>query len=248
MSNVQSVERALAILRYLAATEAGVSQIAGAVGLPKSTVSRLLATLHDGGAVTVSTGRYTIGPLIGRLAVGTGRHGELVTLARPYLAGLVDAFGEDAGVSVLDAGDVLYLDQLSSDAAVQLRDWTGERVPPHCVSSGLVLLAHAPTATRDRALEGPLPRLTAKTMVAPGRLRRRLDAVARRASEWVYGEFAADINSVAAPVFDGDGEVVAALHVHGPSYRFPADRDPEQIAAGVAAAAQQMSARLRRVP
>jgi DNA-binding IclR family transcriptional regulator len=244
--NVQSIERALAILRYLAGTGAGVSQIAGAVGLPKSTVSRLLATLHDNGAVTLSGGRYTIGPLIGQLAAGTGRHGELVALARPYLAGLVDAFGEDAGVSVLDSGDVLYLDQLGSDAAVQLRDWTGERVPPHCVSSGLVLLAHAAPDARERALSGPLPRLTAKTMVAPKRLRRRLATVAGRDSEWVYGEFADDINSVAAPVFDSDGDVVAALHVHGPSYRFPGDRDADEVAAGVAAAAKQMSARLRR--
>ena len=47
-----------------------------------------------------------------------------------------------------------------------------------------------------------------------------------RGSEWVYGEFAEDINSVAAPVFGGDGPAVAALHVHGPSYRFPATRDP----------------------
>jgi DNA-binding IclR family transcriptional regulator len=246
--NVQSIERALAILRYVAGTEAGVSQIAAAVGLPKSTVSRLLATLHDNGAVSLSAGRFSIGPLIGQLAAGTGRHGELVAIARPYLVGLVDAFGEDAGVSVLDGGDVLYLDQVSSDAAVQLRDWTGERVPPHCVSSGLVLLAHASPDARQRALEGPLPRLTARTMVAPTRLRRRLVAVARRDSEWVYGEFADDINSIAAPVFDGDGEVVAALHVHGPSYRFPGDRDPHQIAAGVAAAAQQMSSRLRRAP
>jgi DNA-binding IclR family transcriptional regulator len=73
-----------------------------------------------------------------------------------------------------------------------------------------------------------------------------LAAVARRDSEWVYGEFADDINSVAAPVFDSDGDAVAALHVHGPSYRFPGDRDPDQVAAGVAAAAQQLSARLRR--
>jgi DNA-binding IclR family transcriptional regulator len=246
MGNVQSIERAIAVLRYLAGTEAGVSQIAGAIGLPKSTVSRLLATLHDNAAVTLSGGRYTIGPLIGRLAAGTGRRGELVALARPYLAGLVDAFGEDAGVSVLDAGDVLYLDQLGADAAVQLRDWTGERVPPHCVSSGLVLLAHASPDARERALAGPLPRLTARTMVAPTRLRRRLAAIARRDSEWVYGEFADDINSVAAPVFDADGAVAAALHVHGPSYRFPGDRDPVQIAAGVAAAAKQMSSRLPR--
>jgi DNA-binding IclR family transcriptional regulator len=62
----------------------------------------------------------------------------------------------------------------------------------------------------------------------------------------VFGEFAEDINSVAAPVFNGGADAVAALHVHGPSYRFPGTRDPEQIAAAVVAAASQMSARLHR--
>ena len=246
MGNVQSVERAVAILRCLAHSEAGVTQVAALVGLPKSTVSRLLATLQEVGAVEPSDGGYRIGPLIGEIANGTGRRGDLVALARSYLAGLVDTFGEDAGVSVLDDGDVLYLDQLGKDAAVQLRNWTGARVRPHCVSSGLVLLAHSTAAERQRALNGPLPRLTARTVTSPARLRRRLDAVANRDSEWVYGEFAEDINSVAAPVFGGDDQIVAALHVHGPSYRFPGDRDPDQIGAGVAAAAEQMSARLHR--
>jgi DNA-binding IclR family transcriptional regulator len=243
--SVQSVERAMAILRCLAGTETGISEIAAVTGLPKSTVSRLVSTLHDLGAVTPTAAGYRIGPLISELAAGTGMHGNLVALARPYLAGLVDAFGENAGISVLDEGDVLYLDQLSADADVQLRDWTGERVPPHCVPSGLVLLAHSNPADQRRALAGPLPRLTDRTVVAPAKLRRRLATISRRDSEWVYGEFAGDINSVAAPVLDGDARAVAAVHVHGPSYRFPGDRDPEQIAAGVAAAATQLGARLR---
>jgi DNA-binding IclR family transcriptional regulator len=236
----------VAILRCLAANEAGVTQIAAAVDLPKSTVSRLLSTLQELGAVVPSDGGYRIGSLIGELATGTGRHGDVVTAARPVLAGLVDAFGEDAGVSVLDDGAVLYLDQLGTDSAVQLRDWTGERVPPHCVSSGLVLLAFSPIETRERILAGALPRLTAKTVVAPTKLRRRLVTIARRGTEWVYGEFADDINPVAAPVLGVDGRAVAAVHLHGPSYRFPGDSDPEHIAAEVAAAAEKVSARMQR--
>ena len=127
-----------------------------------------MSTLHDLGAVTPTAGGYRIGPLISELAAGTGMHGNLVALARPYLAGLVDAFGENAGISVLDEGDVLYLDQLSADADVQLRDWTGERVPPHCVPSGLVLLAHSTPADQQRALAGPLPRLTRQDGRGPG--------------------------------------------------------------------------------
>ena len=246
MGNVQSVERAVAILRSLADTEAGVSQLAGTVGLPKSTVSRLLSTLQDLGAVEATDNGYRVGPLIAEIAFGTGQGEGLTALARPYLARLVATYGEDAGLSVLDGGETLYLEQVSSGAAVQLRDWTGERIPPHCVSSGLVLLAHAPAADRARVLAGPLPRLTANTMATPSRLRRRLAAIARRDSEWVYGEFSEDINSVASAVFNGNSTAVAALHIHGPSYRFPGERDPAAIAAAVATAARQMSARLQQ--
>lgn len=248
MSSVQSVERAVAILRCLAENEAGVTQLADEVGLPKSTVSRLLSTLQGLGAVISTDGGYRIGPLIGELANGTGRHGDLVSIARPFLVRLVEATGEAAGISVLDGSDVLYLDQVAENSAVQLRDWTGARVPPHGVSSGLVLLARAPEADRQCLLAGPLPRLTAHTMTSPVKLRRRLAAVAKRTHEWVYGEFALEINSVAAPVFDGAGRAVAAVHVHGPSYRFPGDRDTEQIAADVVAAAARMSARLGHTP
>lgn len=234
------------ILRCLASAEAGVSQIAEIVDLPKSTVSRLLATLHDLGAVTSTDSGYRIGPLMSVIAAAADQHVGLATFAGPYLAGLVDAFGEDAGLSVLDNGDTLYLVQLGSSPAVQLRDWTGERVPPHCVSSGLVLLAYASDAERDAALAAPLPQFTPSTVTAPAKLRRRLNAIAKRDSEWVYGEFADDINSVASPVLNGKGHAIAALHVHGPSYRFPGNRNPDAIAQAVATAARQLSARLIR--
>ena len=236
----------MVILRCLSNTEAGVSQIAELVDLPKSTVSRLLATLSDLGAVTATENGFRIGPLMSEIAAAADQHDGLATLAGPYLAGLVDAFGEDAGLSVLDNGDTLYLVQIGASAAVQLRDWTGERVPPHCVSSGLVLLAYAPEAEREAALAAALPQFTARTMTAPAKLRRRLGAIARRGSEWVYGEFSDDINSVASPVLNGDGRAIAALHVHGPSYRFPGERNPDAIAQAVAAAASQLSGRLAR--
>jgi DNA-binding IclR family transcriptional regulator len=246
MGNVQSVERSLAILRCLAGTEAGVSQLSDLVGLPKSTVSRLLATLQDLGAVEPTENGYRIGALMAEIAGGANRTDALISLARPYLAGLVGATGEDAGLSVLQDGEVVYLAQVNADTHVQVRDWTGVHLPPHCVSSGLVLLAHAPVEEQRRVLARPLPRFTPRTVTSPAKLRRRLAEVAQQDSEWVYGEFATDIDSVAAAVLDGEGHAVAALHVHGPSYRFPGERDPKEIAALVAAAAQRMGARWRR--
>ena len=57
---------------------------------------------------------------------------------------LTESLGEATGLSVLDGHDVLYLGQVEADHPVQVRDWTGERLPAHLVSSGFVLLAGAP--------------------------------------------------------------------------------------------------------
>ncbi|MGH9132654.1 MAG: IclR family transcriptional regulator [Ilumatobacteraceae bacterium] len=246
MSSVQSVERAFAVLKCLAGGPAGVSEVAERVQLPKSTVSRLLSTLHDLGAVEQlgAGGDYRIGHLMVELTAATHPGRSLVAVARPHLVELTEAVGEAAGLSVLDGSDVHYLDQVESDQPVQVRDWTGERVPAHLVSSGLVLLAGVPPAELDAFLDGPLGRATARSMTDPELLRRRVADVRRRGSEWVYEEFVDGINSVAAPVRDAADRIVAAVHAHGPSYRFPGSGRAESIAALVVAAADRISARL----
>lgn len=246
MSTVQSVERALAVLRCLSGGAAGVSEIAERTRLPKSTVSRLLSTLLELGAVVQNDpgGDYRVGDLMIEIAAGARPGRGLVDVARPHLAELAAATGEDAGLSVLDGNDVYYLDHTGSDAAVQLRSWTGERIPAHCVPSGLVMLAHRPEADRERYLSHRLARLTRHTMVGVAPLRKRLASVAERDHEWVFGEFSDDINSVAAPVRDDADMVVAAVHVHGPSYRFPGGTELDVVAAHVVTAAQRISDRL----
>ena len=102
-----------------------------------------------------------------------------------------------------------------------VRDWTGESAPLHAVPSGLVVLAHLPDKLAEAYLEGDLTQETAFTMTDRESLRNRLADIRSIGYVWVYQEFREDINSVAAPVFDADGTVIAALHVHGPAYRFP---------------------------
>jgi DNA-binding IclR family transcriptional regulator len=109
---------------------------------------------------------------------------------------------------------------------VGIRDWTGSRVPMHAVSSGLVFLAHRPAVGADRYLAGPLAALTPRTVTDPTAIRERLRTVGLTGFAWVHDEFASGISSVAAGIPDAGGEVVASVHVHGPSYRFPpAGRD-----------------------
>jgi len=248
MSGVQSVERAFAVLRCLAGGSAGVTEVADRVELPKSTVSRLLATLHELGAVEQSGAgnEYRIGAAMVEIADGAVPGRNLIAMARPHLVALVDTLGEAVGLAVLDVRDVVYLDQVNVDNPVQVRDWTGERIAAHMVSSGLVLLAHLSERELDRYLDGPLEAATERTTTEPMALRRRLTAIAGRHTEWAYDEFVNGISSVAAPVYGADGQVVAALHAHGPSYRFPGAGAgaADEIAVVVAGAAERISARL----
>lgn len=250
MSNVQSVERAFAVLRTLAGGPAGVSEIADRTSLPKSTVARLLGTLVDVGAVDQgrSGGSYELGELIVDLSSSAVPSRNLVAVAHPCLVELVDEIGEAAGLGVLAGHRVRYLDQVDGEHQVQVRDWTGESVDAHVVSSGLVLMAHAPAAVRDAFLAGPLEAWTPASVTDPGRIAQRLDDTRRAGFAWVYEEMSEGLNSVAAPVVNAGGTVVAAVHAHGPSYRFPAPGASAAVAAAVVAAAQRVSERLAWAP
>lgn len=243
---VQSVERAFAILRCLGSGPAGVSEIAERTSLPKSTVSRLLATLADLDAVSQidPNGAYGLGELLLDLSASATPGRNLVATARPVLEDLVERLGESAGVGVLDGRNVYYLDQVNSDNEVQVRDWSGDRVDAHVASAGLVLLAYAPASVRARFLGGPLEAFTEHSITDPARLTHRLDETRRAGYAWAFEEFAPGLNSVGAPIVNSSGTVFAAVSVHGPSYRFPAPGASAAVAATVVDAAQRISERL----
>lgn len=244
---VQSLERAFAILDEVAQRPAGVTAIAERVRLPKSTVARLLATLEEVDAVERFDGaRWRIGPGVSALSTAASSERSLISIARPFLADLVAELGEDAGLGLPDGNEILYVDQVESDNPVQVRDWTGARAPMHAVPSGLVLLAEWPEDARNAYLAGELAALTRRTMTDPARLRKRLAEVRKLGYAWGLEEFAEGIDSVAAPVRDAWGRAVAALHVHGPAYRFPPPGDEEHVAARVVRAASAVGRLLAR--
>ena len=241
MTTVQSIDRAFGVLRALAAGPAGVTDIADRVGLPKSTVSRMLSTLEELGAVEqVSVGgEYRIGWAMIELAAAARPGRSLISLARPHLVELARVTGEAAGISIPDGTDMLYLDQLTPNSELQVRDWTGHRIPMHAVPSGHVVLASdAPLAANVAA--GTLQRFTPHTITKGSALLKRLDLVRRDGYAWALEEFADDMNSVAAAVRDAEGRVIAALHVYGPASRFPGDRDQAELGALVRSTADKL--------
>jgi len=249
MSRVQSIERAFAVLGALGDGPIGVTEVAARVDLPKSTAARMLASLAREGAVEQVPGgtRYRLGARIASLAAGVLPTRSIVALAHPVLVELASTVGEAAGLSVADGFVVHYVDQVDTSHQVLVRDWTGTRLPMHAVSSGQVFLAHMAPSALDRFLADPLERFTLRTLVDPAALRERIRRIELDGYAWVGDEFSEGINSVAAPIADAAGDVSAAVHVHGPSYRFPPAGAEKTIALHVRAAAAQISARLRQV-
>lgn len=246
MSGVQSIERAFALLRALAVGPAGVTDLAERADLPKSTVARLLAALETEGAVeqVEAGGEYRLGHALADLAGAAAPGHNLITAARPHLMELTNLTGETSGLAVLDGLEVYFLDHVESEEEVTVRGWTGQQVPPHLVPSGLALLAGLPATTVDRYLRGDLEQATEQSIVDPAVIRERIAALKEIGHVWFEREFDPDLNSVAAPVWGDDGTVIAALHVHGPAYRFPDRAAMQETGKLVSETASQLAAQL----
>jgi DNA-binding IclR family transcriptional regulator len=245
MATVQSIERAFAILHALAVRPAGVSEVAKAVDLPKSTVARLLATLEATGAVErTDDGGYRVGSGLRELAGSVDSTVAMATAVRPHLDHLSSILGEATGLTMPDGFSAVYVAQVESPNPVQVRDYTGLSLPMHVGPGSLVLMSEWPAEQVGRYLSRPLQSFTRFTVTDPELILKRLAAIREDGHCWIHEEFAEGINSVAAPVRDGDGRVIAAISAHGPSYRFPQVGEAERIAERVKAAARRFSLQL----
>ena len=143
---VQSVERAFAVLAALAVAPAGITDLSSRVSLPKSTVARILSTLEELRAVErTAGGGYRIGLGLIQLAGAADGASLLQAAVAPHLADLAESLGEAAGFSVPNGYEVHYLAQVESPNPVQVRDYSGLKLPD----------AHRPLrALHDVALVG----------------------------------------------------------------------------------------------
>lgn len=241
---VQSIDRAFRVLAEVARGRSGVTEIAEATDLPKSTVARMLTSLEELGALVRDGAGYRVGDTIRSLAASISTTQTLVRVAHPVLTDLVRSLGEDAGLGLPDGNRVHYVAQVDAANPVQVRDWTGERAALHTTSSGLVLLASWPADALEAYLAGPLERSTPTTPVDPAAIRAALDDARTTGFAWTVDTFAEGIGSVAAPIRDPRGKVIAAVHAHGPSYRFPKAGREAAIGAELVRAAERIEGKL----
>src|SRR5882757_10497340 len=129
---VQSVDRALLVLELLAKSgQAGVTEIAGELGVHKSTVSRLIAVLESRGYVEQVSGRgkYRLGFSIARLARASSGQLDLVKLSQDVCDSLAAEVGETTNLAILDADRIINIVEAIGPAEITLRTWVGQSCP-----------------------------------------------------------------------------------------------------------------------
>lgn len=221
-NGVQTVDRALQLLQEFATPrqERGVTELAAALGVHKSTASRLAATLAARGFLERAPGSesFRLGPELGRLGSLARRSGDdLVELARPAMARLAAATGETVNLALLDGSEAVNVAQADGRHIVGVGSWTGRRTALHCTANGKVLLAfggQVPPA-------GRLEPFTEQTITSGAALERELRQVRSRDYATAEGELEEGLHAVAVPIRDRDGRCLGALSVSGPAYRLP---------------------------
>ena len=245
-SQVQSVDRAIAILYLLAQRgDAGVTEVAAELGVHKSTAFRLITALDTGGLIEQDgeRGKYRLGRGILRLAAATAGGLELPTESRQVCRQLAAELGEAVNLAILDGAEATNILQEYGTSTITGRNWIGQRTPLHATASGKVLLSWMDAVALKEILASALPHYTAQTVAEPAALEAELAAVRDRGWASTSEEFEIGLNAVAVPVRDATGDVVAAVGVSGPSYRLTIESFPE-VAARLIAGSEEISARL----
>ncbi len=220
---VQSVQRALSILETLAgaADGMGVTEAARALGLKTPTAHNLLRTLASRGyaAQDASTQKYRLGPACAALGRAFQAGLSAPRAAEPHLQALSQKLNESAVLGVFEQGEVAFVARVEAEHVLTVnfdRVWVRFAYDSVC---GRVLLAHMPPEERDAYIRShPLSRARDKDLRTKKALLEHLEQV-RKQGYCAYWREQGTVLAVAAPVFDADGRVAAAVGVPVPSVR-----------------------------
>jgi DNA-binding IclR family transcriptional regulator len=242
VETVKSAQRVLAILELLTAREAPLTftDIAGALGYPRSSLHSLLTTLvHSGWAeLDPVTRRYTLGIRAWQAGNVYLRAVDLADRARPHMERVRDGLGETVQLAVLDGRHNVYVSKVDGSQMLVLASAVGRRLAAHATGVGKVLLADLPAAERRALLSGqPLERFTEHTLTDLGRLEEELALIRERGHSVDDEEYTRGVRCVAVPVRDHTGRTVAAMSVSVPTIRFDQARADEALARLTTAAA-----------
>lgn len=221
--SVRVLDRAINILLFMSNKEPlSLQEISEAIHLSPSTTYRLLATLSSYRFVEKDAlNRYSLGLSCLELARAYSESNDIRKVALPELEKLRDEVKETVHLAILNDWEVVYLEKLPGLHAIGLMgSRVGGRAPAYCTGLGKVLLAYSdPQELRAYFLSHPLRAFTNKTITDLKELERELSQIREVGYALDRGEHEAEVRCVAAPIFDINGNAVAALSISGPAGR-----------------------------
>jgi IclR family pca regulon transcriptional regulator len=244
---VQSLERGLAVIRAFGADSPALtlSEVARSTGLTRAATRRFLLTLVDLGYVRTDGRQFALTPRVLELGYAFLSALELPEVAEPHLERLVAEVHESSSVSVLDGDDIVYVARVPTSRIMRVSINVGTRFPAYATSMGRVMLAGLPADELDEFLRRvELRRLSLRTITTVPALRAELDRV--RAQGWalVDQELEEGLRSVAAPVRDRGGRVVAAVNLSAHASRTSKETVRRQLLPHLLATAARIEADL----
>jgi len=243
---IAAVDRALLVLETLAEHPGqGVTALAKQIGLTKTIVFRLLSTLEARGFVVRDSAQpvYSLGHRIAVLGERAGQQNMLLAAARTVMERLREETSENINLIVREGQQSLVLATLAGRHAIRIFALAGRHGPLHAGGGSLLLLAWAPASVRSAVTSGPLKRFTPDTITDPTALWQRLEEIRSQGYNISLNDLDEGAFSIAAPIRNAAGEVIAALSVAGAVARLDEARRAQYLDL-VHAAANEISRKL----
>jgi len=195
-----------------------ISQVAAASGLDRATARRCLLTLAQLGYADYDGKFFTLTPRVLRLGTACLATMPLPQVVQPWLDKLSADLGESSSVSILDDHEIVYVARAAQKKVMSISLMPGSRLPAYCTSMGRVLLAALPEVEAQAILtRAPLPARTPRTITDPQALMEELARIRDQGFAVVDQEVELGLRSIAVPLLDARGRVLAALNLGLPA-------------------------------
>ncbi|AWI60038.1 IclR family transcriptional regulator [Sinorhizobium fredii] len=195
-----------------------IAEASKCTGLDRATVRRSLLTLSELGYADYDGKFFSLTPKILRLGHAYLSATPLPAIVQPYLDQLSEKAGQSASASVLDGTEVVYVARASQRRVMSINLMPGSRLPAYCASMGRVLLAALPEAqAREILSRTELKANTPRTKTDPEELIEELRKVREQGYAVIDQELELGLCSIAVPLMNVRGQVVAALNIGAPA-------------------------------
>lgn len=230
-SGVKSDETLFSIVDFLRDRDgAGVTEIADALGLAKSSVHDHLSSMAGHGFVTKRDGKYYLGLEFFHVGQSVRNQFAIYEAAQPVVDSLVEETGEMVWLTTHENGRVIYLYGDVGETNLNANLLIGSWAHMHCNSGGKAILAHLSESEIDSVIDRyDLPAQTPNTITDPDVLRSELETIRERGYALNLGEDLEGIHAVAVPLLFDD-EVKGALSIAGPAHRVDRERCEDELA------------------